>query len=171
VPGEAAVGVDDDLAAGEASVADRPADHEPARGVHVELLAELARVEQVRRQHRQHDLRPQRVRQLGLHAVGVLGGDQHLLDPGGLARVVVPHRDLGLAVRPQVGQFPGVPHAREPLRQPVGERDRGGHELGSLVGGVAEHHALVPGADLVDRVLGPADPAFVPGVDALGDVR
>ena len=44
VAGHAAVGVDDDLAAGEAGVADRAADHELAGRVDQEALAQVALV-------------------------------------------------------------------------------------------------------------------------------
>ena len=37
----------------------------------------------------------------------------------------------------------------EPVGQPVREPDRHRHEVVGLVAGVAEHHALVAGADLV----------------------
>ena len=45
----AAVGVDDDLAAGQAGVADRAADHEPPRRVDQEVLAQLAGVVEILR--------------------------------------------------------------------------------------------------------------------------
>src|SRR6202020_2351170 len=60
VPGEPAVGVDDDLPAGQPGVADRAADHEPAGGVDVELALEPGRVVQFGRERLRHALAPQR---------------------------------------------------------------------------------------------------------------
>src|ERR1700722_6426083 len=170
-PGNPAVGVNDDLPAGQAGVADRAADHEPAGRVAVELVLEPGRVVQVLRQHLGDDLFPQRLGELGLDPVLVLGGDEHLLDLDRLARVVVADRHLGLAVRAEVGQQAGVAHLRQLLGQLVGQDDRGRHQLGRLVGGVGEHHALVARADPVQRIFGAADPSLVRGVHALRDVR
>ena len=85
VAGHAAVGVDDDLAAGEAGVADRAADHELAGRVD----EEVARAARPRRrgrglgaEHRQDHVLPEvgLDRRLRVDALGVLGGDQELLD-------------------------------------------------------------------------------------------
>jgi hypothetical protein len=73
----------------------------------------------------------------------------------GLPVLVVLDRDLALAVGAQVGQLAGLAHLGELAGELVGQRDGRGHQLGGLVGGVAEHHALVAGAA---------------GVNALGDV-
>ena len=103
----------------------------------------------------------------------MLGRDQHALDlDGALVAVLVDlvaHRHLGLAVGPQVRQHVGLAHLREPVRDPVRELDRQRHQLGRLVRGVAEHHPLVAGADLVDRVA-VAVLHLERLVDALGDV-
>ena len=105
--GHAAVGVDDDLAAGEAGVADRAADHEAAGRVDEEVLLRV-QLRAGRRARRgrigcDHVLpevgADQRV---GVDAVLVLGRDQDLLDLD-RAAVLVADRDLGLAVGPQVG--------------------------------------------------------------------
>ena len=55
MPARAAVGVHDDLAAGEPGVSVRAADHEAAGRIDVE--ARFLRVEQFGRQHRLDDLR------------------------------------------------------------------------------------------------------------------
>ena len=66
--------------------------------------------------------------QLLLADVGaVLAGNDHRVDAHGLA-VVVLHGDLALAVRAQVVQRAVLAHR---------------HQLGRLIAGVAEHHALV----------------------------
>ena len=81
--------------------------------------------------------------------------DDHGVDARGLAVFVVLDRDLALAVGAQVGQLAALAHRGKLAAELVGQRDGGGHQLGGLVGGVAEHHALVAGAA---------------GVNALGDV-
>src|SRR5215218_1044005 len=93
VAGHAAVGVDDDLAPGQAGVADRPADHEPARRVHQQRPAQLVRVIQVGRQDRDDHVLPQVVRDQLLGALAVLGRDQDALD-GHRTAVLVADRDL-----------------------------------------------------------------------------
>ncbi len=100
----------------------------------------------------------------------MLRGDQQLLDPDGLA-VDVAHGDLGLAVGAQVGQRLVLADLGEALGEAVRERDRQRHQLGRLVGGVAEHHSLVAGAGDVERVVvGGVGARLVGLVDALGDV-
>ena len=103
----------------------------------------------------------------------MLGRDQDALDlDRALVAVLVDlvaHRHLRLAVGPQVRQHVGLAHLGQPMGDPVRELNRQRHQLGRLVRGVAEHHPLVAGADLVDRV----DVAVLDLerlVDALGDV-
>ena len=172
--GHAAVGVDDDLAAGEAGVAHRAADLEPAGRVdegtevgRVELGPALGQLGQ----HRLEDVLPD----VGLEQrlerdVGGVLGRQH--DGVELDRLVavVGDGDLGLAVGPQVGQLAALADRGEPLGEAVGQVDRQRHVLRGVLAGVPEHEALVAGALLVERVDG-AGPALVGGVDALGDVR
>jgi hypothetical protein len=82
---------------------------------------------------------------LGCDVRVVLGGDDNGVNALGLAEFVF-DGDLGLAVGAQVREDTFFPHLRqaqaEMMRQSDGER----HELRGLVRGVAEHHALVPGA-------------------------
>ena len=112
--GHAAVGVDDDLAAGQAGVADRAADDEAAGRVDEEVLAQLRRVVEVLRQDRLDDVLPEVVRDQRLRALLVLRRDQELLDLDRLA-VAVAHRDLRLAVRAQVVDGLGLAHLGEAL--------------------------------------------------------
>ena len=170
VAGHAAVGVDDDLAPGQAAVAHRAADHEAAGRVDQEAAPQLVGVIQLLGEDRHDDVLPEVVLDLSLGALGVLAGDQELLDRHRPA-VLVAHADLGLAVGTQVVQRAVLAHLGQPLREPVGERDRQRHQLRRLVGGVAEHHSLVAGAGDVELVaVGGVLPGLVGGVDALGDV-
>ena len=172
VAGHAAVGVDDDLAARQAAVADRAADDEATRRVDEELLAQRVGVVHVRGQDREDDVLPEVGEDLVAGRVlGVLGGDQELLDRRRDA-VDIPHRHLRLAVRAQVVQRAVVADRRELLGELVRERDRQRHELRRLVGRVAEHHALVARAGEIELVVvGHAALTLVGLVDALRDVR
>ena len=87
-------------------------------------------------------------------ALGVLGGDHdgaHRHRPVAL----VLDRDLRLAVGPEPLDarvaVEALPHRGQPLGDPVRQHDRQRHQLAGLVGGVAEHHALVAGALLLVR--------------------
>jgi len=141
VAGHAAVGVDDDLAAGQAGVADRAADHELAGRVDEEAIAEFVLVVAARNrglEHRQHHLLPEigLDRRLGIDPLGVLGGDQQLVDRD-RAAFGVADADLGLAVGPEVVE-------RAVLGPPRGARRGGGrygshrHQRLGLVAGVAD---------------------------------
>ena len=168
--GVAAVGVDDDLAAGQAHVAHRATDDEAPCGVDVQLV--VAGVDVVLRQDRVDDVLLDVVRELVLQidALLVLRRDHDGLDPDGHVVVVVLDRDLGLAVGTQVRQRAVLAHRGELLGQTVRDRDRQRHELGGLVDREAEHQALVAGTLQVERIGGTADAGLLGGVDALRDV-
>ena len=149
----AAVGVHDDLAAGQAGVAHGSADDEAASRIDV-VLGVL--VEPLGGQHGlDHVLEDVGVQLFVADALSVLAADDHGVDARGLAVLVVLDRDLALAVGAQVGQLAALADRGQLAAELVGQRDGGGHQLGGFVGGVAEHHALVAGAA---------------GVNALGDV-
>ena len=76
----------------------------------------------------------------------MLGGDHHGVHAGGLAVFVILHGDLGLAVGTQIGQQTLLAHVGQALGHLVCKGDGQGHQLGRLVAGVAEHHALIAGA-------------------------
>ena len=144
VGGAAAVGVHDDLAAGEAGVPLGAADDEAACWVDIILRA---LIQQLRRGHGLDDLAdhvlPDLV-QADLRAV--LGGDDHRVHPDGAVVLVVLHRHLALAVGPHIGELSALADLRHPAAELVGQGDGQGHQLRRLVAGVAEHHALVAGA-------------------------
>ena len=98
----------------------------------------------------------------------MLGGDDHRVHPQGAAVLVILHRDLALAVGPQIGHHAGFPHHGELFAQLLRQRQGQGHFLRRLVAGVAEHHALVPGP--LAQVLA-AVPALQGAVHPPGDVR
>ncbi len=130
--GGPAVGVHNDLAAGEAGVALGTADDEAAGGVDIDLGV----------------------------LVHEPGGDGGLDDQGdhilpnllqlhvgaGLVVLVIFHGDLGLAVGTEVVHLSLLADLGQALGHLMGQGNGQRHELRGLVAGVAEHHALVAGA-------------------------
>ena len=167
--GGAAVGVDDDLAAGEAGVAVGAADDEVAGRIGEELVGvvgELGRDNRFDDAFEQVDVKLV----LEVDARGVLSGDEHGAQSNGPSVLVV-ERDLRLAIGTQVRNGAVLADLGELLGHTVRQPDRQGHEIGRLVARVAEHHSLVAGALAVqfgvDVVLG----AHLEGlVDPHGDV-
>ena len=143
-------------------------------GLTRKFLRSLLLVVEVARQHRVARRAPSRSgldQRLGVDAVGVLGGDQDLLDLDRLA-VLVADASPGSCRR---GAGRG---ARSPLRTSARRlASRCASEIGSGISssvslrGVAEHHPLVAGAGDVELVLvGGVGARLVGRVDALGDV-
>ncbi len=158
VTGHAAVGVDDDLAPGQAAVTEGAAGDEPPGRVDVELRVA---VQPLGRQHRLDDVLHHRLVDLLLgDVVVVLGGQHHGVTARDPAGVVVGKGDLALGVGTQPGERAVLAQLRVLAHQAVGEVDRRGHEGVGLVARVAEHQALVAGA-LILRAA---------AVDALVDV-
>jgi hypothetical protein len=169
VAGHAAVGVNDDLAAGQAGVAHRAADLEAAGRVDqqavalgVDLQAGEHRVD-----HVLLDVRREHLLEVDLGRV--LGGDHHGVEPDRTVTVVF-DRDLGLAVGAQIRNGAVLADLRQALGEAVCQLDRQRHQLGRLAAGVAEHQALVAGALTVELVDALALTGLVGVVDALGDV-
>ena len=150
VRGRAAVGVDDDLAAGQAGVAHRPADHEtPGR------VDQIARVggEHGLRQHRLDDLLDHRLGQHGVRDFRVMLGREHDGVDGMRLAVDVADRHLRLGVRAQPRQAAVLAQLGLALGQAVREMDRHRHQHGGFVAGIAEHQPLVAGALVEEHAL------------------
>ncbi len=147
--GQAAVGVDDDLPAGEPGVPVGAADHESPRRVHDQFIVLRQQVIQRglddRRSHRLFD-------RVVVDVVGVLGRDQ---DPRHVHGTIidVANRHLGLSVWTEEGDRAVSTAVSEVLCQSMGCVDRGRHETLRLVRCVAEHEALIAGTQLIERVL------------------
>lgn len=156
--GHAAVGVDDDLAPGQAAVTHRATDDEVAGRVDVVLGA---LVQQFGRQGVLDDQLHHGFLQVFLRNLRVvLGRQHHGVDADHLA-IFVTAGDLRLGVRTQPWQQFRFARLGLALDQTVREADRCRHQHIGFVAGVAEHQALVTGA-LVFRA---------GTVDALGDVH
>ena len=165
--GAAAVGVDDDLAAGQAGVRLRAADDEAAGGV--DEVAGVA-IEQLGRDGRADDELDHVRAQLGhVHFRRVLRAEHDGVHAHGAVLLVVLDRDLRLAVGPQIVHQPLLTHGSQALGQLVGKRDGQRHELRRLVAGETEHHALVARAVVERAVAGLL--ALERLVHAEGDVR
>jgi hypothetical protein len=80
----------------------------------------------------------------------VLRGDDDGINTDWLAVRIIFDGDLGFAVGPQVWAEAIFSYFGETLGKFVSKRDRGGHEIGVLVNGEAEHHTLIAGAARVD---------------------
>ena len=104
----------------------------------------------------------------------MLGGDDHRLHPLGDAEGVL-HRHLGLAVRPQVGQYLLLAALGQPQAEVMGHVDGQRHQLRRFRAGKAHHDPLVARAlILADGVrylfrllLDGDDDAAVVGVEAV----
>ena len=140
VAGIAAVGVHDDLAPGQTRVARGAAQHKAAGRVDVYLgvlLPEVLGNDLV------NDLGENAVFQLpAADLLVMLGGNDHRVHGHGLA-VLIFYRHLTFAVGSEPRQRSILPYLGQAAGQPVGQRDRQGHQFWGLVTGIAEHHALI----------------------------
>ncbi len=84
----------------------------------------------------------------------VLGRDDDRVDPNGPVALVL-DGNLRLAVGPQVRDVAVLAGRGEHAAQVVRQRDRQRHQRVGLAARVAEHHALVAGADQLVRVVAP----------------
>ena len=90
-------------------------------------------------------------------SIDVLGTHHHGVHAFGPS-VAVGHGHLRLGVGPQPGHLTAAPRFGQAAGQTVAQDQRQGQQLGRLIGGIAEHQALVAGAQVT-----------VPR-DAVGDV-
>ena len=158
VRADAAIGIDDDFAAGDAGVARGAADDEATGGVDVQggVLGEEAGVGE----DLMDDVTDGLVDGLGFDFFNGLVGADDVGDGLGLA-AIVKDGDLGLGIGAEPVELATVAERGQALEDAVGTDEGEREALGGLVGGVAEHHALVAGA----LFLG------VFALDALVDVR
>ena len=143
-----AIGIDDDFAACQSSVAHRTADHEATGRIDVVLHAR--RVVEAFRHHGLDDLLHDIALDLLVrHVRTVLGRDDDGVDPHRFS-VSVFHGHLRLSIGTDPGQDFLFPNLGQPFGQAMGQNDRHRHEFSCFVGGVAEHQSLVAGAAGID---------------------
>ena len=143
VAAHAAVGVDNDLAAGEAGVAGGAADDKAAGGIHIVLgifVEEAGRFE-----YRSDDLVDDGLPDLFVGDLGIM----LMRDNDGVHAdrpvAFVLEGDLAFRVGAEPGDLLILAQGRGVEQDLVGIHDGRGHELGGLLAGKAEHHALVAG--------------------------
>src|SRR6185437_1809883 len=163
VTAHAAVAIHDDLAAGQAGVALRSADHETAGRVDEELRLF---VDQAFGQYFLDDFLDAKILDgFVLRIVRVLGGNDDVGDADGLV-IFVLDGDLALGVGTEPFHLAALANAGEFTAEAMRIHDGGGHELAGFIASVTEHQVLVAGALFVGFL------AFsFAGVHALGDVR
>ena len=147
VTAPAAVGIDDDLAAGQPAVAVRTADHEPAG--RIDVIGDLA-VDQLLRQQRLDDVLDDEVADfLLLHVRASCCVETTTVSMRtGLSPSYSMVTWLLLSGRSQ-STSPLLAGLGQAIEDPVRQGDRQRHQLGRVVAGVAEHQALVAGADFL----------------------
>ena len=152
MPRVSAIGIDDNLSACQAAVTYRSAHYKPSGRVDVDLGI---LIHQLLRDYRTDNLALDILtNSFQVHAAVVLGGNHHRFHTNRAVIAVIFHCDLAFAIRPQVSQAPFFPHLGKLLGKLMGQGDRQGHQLRGFVAGIAKHHSLVPGADLVISVSG-----------------
>ena len=167
VRGASAIGVDNYLASGQTGVGRRAALDETAG--RVDIILDVALVE-LGGDGGQNDVFNHVGAYLFEGNVGImLSGDDNSVHADGTAFAVVLDGDLGLAVGTEVGEQTALAHLGEAAGHLLSEGDGQRHELGSVVAGVAEHHALVAGA-VFEVVTGLTLLELERLVDAHGDV-
>jgi len=156
------VGVDDDLSSGDSGISLGSSDHELSRTLDVEdsvLVHVLGGDDGI------DDLGLEKLSLLLKGDLGtVLGGDDDGVDAlgdGGAIVKLVLNGDLGLGVGAEPAELSAAPELGHLHVELVGEHEGEGHELGGLVGGIAEHDTLISGSGVLDLAL---------NVDSLGDI-
>ncbi len=73
----------------------------------------------------------------------MLGRDDYGIHADGNVIIVIFHGNLGFPIRAEIGELAVFPHLGQAARHFVRQRNRQRHQLGGLVAGIAEHHALI----------------------------
>ena len=147
VPSGAAISVHDDLAAGQTGVTHGTANDKAAGRIDV-VLGVL--VEPLGGQYGlDYLLQDVSVQFVVANRFGVLTRNHDSVYARRLAVLVVFDSDLALPVGAQVRKLTVLADDAELACEFVGQRDGCGHQLGSFVGGEAEHHTLVAGTTRV----------------------
>lgn len=158
------IGINDDLTTGQTGITVGSTDDEATRGIQVEngLVIDVLLGDDSL-----DDMFHEILLDLVVGDIGVvLSGDEdgvHAEGNDGTAFLLVLDGDLGLTVGAEPGAGAVLAHFRETVTQLGGQDVSQRHELGGLVGGIAEHMALVTGTDLLEGL-------GAHTVDALADI-
>ncbi len=144
---DTAVGINDNLASGQPCIAVRPANHKLAGGV--DKVFRVVLQQPGIAQYLLADLHEILADLLQRNIVGLMG-NHHRVDAHRLA-VDMPDGNLRFRIRAKVRNRAGLADLLQLVKQAVAEGDRRGHQLRSGVAGIAEHHALVASALLVEK--------------------
>lgn len=144
------VGVDDDLTTSGTGITHGATNDEATRGVKMEdnLVIKVLGGDDGLDDLLEEDLADGLV----VNTLSVLGGDDDGVDAlgdHGAIVILVLDGDLGLGVRAQPGDLTRVAGNGEALNELGGEDVSEGHHLGGLVGGIAEHVALVTSTNVL----------------------
>ena len=141
--GSPAIGIDDDLAAGQPGVAIRTADDEIARRIDQQVIrANHPAIGKNIGDQRGYQLAD--VRLCGVF--GMLCRQHDLVRAGRLAVIAIDKCNLAFRVGAQDGFGIGLPDLGKPLQDLVRIMDRRRHQHICLAAGIAEHESLVAGA-------------------------
>ena len=158
--GRTAIGIHDDLAAGEAAIALRAADHKTTGRIHEEVDVAL---EELLWDDRFDDVLNHRLAEGRFADIGrMLGRHHHGMD-GVRTPVDVANGDLTLGVGAQPSQLAVVTKTRLTFYETMGEINRHRHQGRRFIAGITEHQALITSslAKIIVKGL----------VDALGNIR
>ncbi len=143
------VGVDNDLASGQATVAMRTANDELAS--RVDVILDVALV-QLGWDRRLDDFLDDELLDLIVRHIGtVLGTDDDRVDSNGRVAFVL-DRDLALVVGTKPVDFFVEAGFGDSIDDSMRQCDRQWHQLGRIFTGVAEHQSLVAGANVFSRL-------------------
>ena len=146
------------------------ADHETPCGIDKEFRI---LIHHLRRKHLVENIFLNiRVNLLLGHRIIMLRRQNNGVQPAGLSVFIILHRYLRLSVRTQIAERAVFANLGQPSRQLMGKGDGIRHKLRRFVGGIAEHHSLVAGADRVQLVLcHRVLPRLQRLIDAHGNIR
>jgi len=155
VPAHAAVGIHDNLAAGQPGIAQRSANHEAPGGVSVDFNIFINKFRRENRfNHMFNQIRADLfvADNLASQLIGMLGADEHGINASGFA-VMVFHCHLAFAVWVHPFERAVLAHFRHAAAELVREINRKGQQLFGFVAGIPKHHALVTRAAGIDVFL------------------
>ena len=157
-----AVGINDDFAAGETTIALGSPDDEATGRINEKFCASI---EHLFWEHFTDEFFDNELLDLAMRDVlTVLGRNHHGSDADGFVLTIL-NGDLGFGVGSEPGDFARLADPAEFTSEVVREHDGGGHKFRGFAAGEAEHQALI-----ACSLLGGFLSRSAAGIDALGDI-